>query len=179
PGTVLRLPMVYGPGDPEYRFFSRLKRMDDQRPVILLDEGTARWRGTRGFVENVAAAIALAAVDGHARGRIYNVGDAVAWSETEWTKELGRVVGWHGEVVAVSRHRLPAPLLLMGDVDTDQHWVVDTSRIRRELGYRDVISHEKAIGQTVDWLRSHPPSDLDPSRFDYAAEDTVLAQRAP
>ena len=36
PGTILRLPMVYGPGDDQHRLFPYLKRMDDGRPAILL-----------------------------------------------------------------------------------------------------------------------------------------------
>src|SRR5262249_53840093 len=52
PGTVLRLPMVYGPGDRQHRLFPYLKRMDDGRPAILLEMNQARWRWTRGYVEN-------------------------------------------------------------------------------------------------------------------------------
>src|SRR5262245_60990270 len=70
PGTVLRLPMVYGPGDPLYRQFALVKRMDDRRPAILFEEKRAAWRGPRGYVENVAAAIALAATSDRAAGRI-------------------------------------------------------------------------------------------------------------
>jgi hypothetical protein len=40
-GTTLRRPMVYGPGDPLHRF-GYLKRMDDMRPHILLQEDLAR-----------------------------------------------------------------------------------------------------------------------------------------
>src|SRR5437667_12266428 len=61
PGTVLRLPMVYGPGDPLHRFFPTLKRMLDGRAWILMSQEIAEWRSPRGYVENVAAAIALAA----------------------------------------------------------------------------------------------------------------------
>ena len=49
--------------------------MDDGRPVILLDQGIATNRISRGYVENVASAIALAIADNTAAGRIYNVGD--------------------------------------------------------------------------------------------------------
>jgi nucleoside-diphosphate-sugar epimerase len=35
-----------------------------------------------------------------------------------------------------------------------QHWVVDTSRIRRELGYRERIAREEAIRRTVAWERA-------------------------
>src|SRR5258706_12032883 len=71
PGTVLRLPMVYGPRDPLRRFLPVVKRVDDRRPAMLFEERYASWRGPRGYVENVAAAIALAAVDTRAAGRVY------------------------------------------------------------------------------------------------------------
>ncbi|PYV65039.1 MAG: NAD-dependent dehydratase, partial [Acidobacteria bacterium] len=72
-GTVLRLPMVYGPGDPLHRFFPLLKRFDDGRSSILLADDLAAWRGPRGYVENIAHAIALAATSNQAAGRVYNV----------------------------------------------------------------------------------------------------------
>src|SRR5256885_1916637 len=50
PATVLRLPMIYGPGDRLHRFFPLIKRMDDGRPAILLAERVAAWRGPRGYV---------------------------------------------------------------------------------------------------------------------------------
>src|SRR5262249_41143651 len=73
-GTVLRLPMVYGPRDKQHRLFPYLKRMDDGRPAILLGADTADWCWTRGYVENVAHAIALIVADERAAGRVYNVG---------------------------------------------------------------------------------------------------------
>jgi nucleoside-diphosphate-sugar epimerase len=48
PGTILRLPMIYGPGDPLHRLFPLVKRIDDRRPAILIDEQLAQWRGPRG-----------------------------------------------------------------------------------------------------------------------------------
>ena len=68
PGTILRLPMVYGPGDYQHRLFSYLKRMDDNRPAILMDEAEAQWRWTHGYVENVADAIAMAVTNDRAAG---------------------------------------------------------------------------------------------------------------
>src|SRR3954453_20437831 len=62
PGTVLRLPMIYGPGDRLRRFRPVLQRIDDGRRKILFEEGLAAWRSPRGYVENVAAALTLAAV---------------------------------------------------------------------------------------------------------------------
>ena len=44
PATVLRLPMTYGPGDPFGGLSPYLKRMDDNRPAIVLREDMARWK---------------------------------------------------------------------------------------------------------------------------------------
>jgi nucleoside-diphosphate-sugar epimerase len=70
PGTVLRLPMIYGPGDHLCRFHPVLKRIGDGRRLMLCEEGWAQWRTPRGYVENVAAALALAAVSERAGGRM-------------------------------------------------------------------------------------------------------------
>src|SRR5690348_9999074 len=56
-GTVLRLPMVYGPRDPLHRLYPVVKRIADDRAVIPIAASVAQWRGPRGYVENVVAAI--------------------------------------------------------------------------------------------------------------------------
>jgi nucleoside-diphosphate-sugar epimerase len=173
PGTILRLPMVYGPRDRQHRWFEYLKRMDDGRPAILLGVGRAGWRWTRGYVENVGAAIARAVVDERAAGRIYNVGEAQALSEAEWVGAIGRAAGWHGKVVIVPEDRLPAHLVT--SANTAQHLVVDTTRLREELGYAEPVSRDEGLRRTVAWERAHPPQDIDLQAFDYAAEDAVLA----
>src|SRR5262245_41778025 len=61
PGTILRLPMIYGPGDYVHRFYPVLKRMDDGRPFIPFADDLAAMRTARGYVEDVATAIVLAA----------------------------------------------------------------------------------------------------------------------
>ena len=138
PGTILRLPMVYGPGDYQHRLFSYLKRMDDKCPAILMDETEAHWRWTHGYVENVADAIA----------------------------------SWQGRVVSVSHGRLPEPL--RWGINGEQDIVVDSSRIRRELGYRERVDLEEALKRTVAWERANPPKEIDLKEFDYEAEDAFL-----
>jgi nucleoside-diphosphate-sugar epimerase len=174
PGTVLRLPMVYGPGDPLHRFFPILKRMDDRRPAILFEEKHAAWRSPRGYVENVAAGIALAATSERATGRIYNVGEAESLSELEWARRIAAQSGWNGELLTLPADRTPEHLRWPGNVD--QHWAADTTRIRQELGYAEPIARDEAIRRTVAWERAHPPA-IDPRAFDYEAEDAVLSTR--
>jgi nucleoside-diphosphate-sugar epimerase len=175
PGTVLRSPMIYGPGDPLHRFFPMLKRMDDRRPVIVLPRSVADWRGPRDYVENVAAAIALAVSSERASGRGYNAGEAESFSELDWARMLASAAGWNGEFVVVEDDDAPPSVRIPGNLA--QHWVVDTTRIRSELGYREPVVREEAIRRTIVWEREHPPPMIDPARFDYRAEDEA-ARRA-
>ena len=73
---------------------------------------------------------------------------------------------------------MPGDLLPAGmrsGLNADQHLIYDTSRLREELGYEEPVSREEALIRTVSWERAHPPEEVDPERFDYAAEDAVLA----
>jgi nucleoside-diphosphate-sugar epimerase len=176
PGTVLRLPMIYGPGDHLRRFHSTLKRIDDGRRAIVLEEHWAAWRSPRGYVENVAAALALAAVSGQAAGRVYNVAEMPAFTELEWARKIAATTGWDGEFVTLPKERTPAHLAPPGN--TAQHWEADSSRIRRELGYREPVPLDEAIRRTIDWERAHPPGEFNPHKFDYAAEDAATVSRA-
>jgi nucleoside-diphosphate-sugar epimerase len=173
PGTIVRYPMVYGPHDRQHRLFPYLKRMDDGRPAIILDQGMAGWRWTKGYAENVAMAVVLAVTNDRASGQVFNVGEPDALSEADWVRAIGSAAGWEGRVVVLPSDRLP--LSMRPEMDTDQDLVTGTSRIRRELGYTEAIAREEALLKTVIWQRSHPPDQVDPQQFDYAAEDAILA----
>jgi nucleoside-diphosphate-sugar epimerase len=174
PGTVVRLPMVYGAGDPLHRLFPIVKRMDDGRAAILFEEQLARWRSPRGHVENVAAAIALAAIDGRAAGRTYNVGEVESLSELKWARQIANAAGWRGEFLVMPAERIPDHLRSPGNFS--QHAVVDTTRIRQELGYQEPIARDEALRRTIEWERANPPA-MDPRAFDYAAEDAAISAR--
>src|SRR5207247_7400710 len=171
PRTVFGLPMVYGPGAPLHRVFPMLKRMDDRRPAILFEEKHAAWRSPRGYVENVAAAIASATTSEHAAGHSYNVGEAESLPELEWARLLATATGWTGDLVTLPADRTPAHLRAPGNLD--QHWTTDTRRIRQELAYTEPIDRDEAIRRTIDWERAHPPP-IDPGAFDYGAEDAAF-----
>lgn len=59
PVAIVRLPAVHGPGDAQHRLYPYVKRMDDGRPAILLDDGLAGWRWVRGYAEVVEPRVAL------------------------------------------------------------------------------------------------------------------------
>jgi nucleoside-diphosphate-sugar epimerase len=126
-GTILRLPAVFGPGDQRLR--------DWIGAIVSMSDAQSRWRWTRGYVENVAGAIALAAVDERAAGKTYNVGDADTPAERAWVEMLG------GRVNIVKESPLP--------FDWRYDLVTDTSAIRRDLGYVERVSREEAIARTI------------------------------
>lgn len=173
PATVLRLPAVYGPRDFQHRMFPYLKRMLDGRPAILLEESVANWRWAHGYVENVADAIALTVTDERAAGRVYNVSEPFALSMSERVEQIARAANWHGRIVIAPTERLPQSLREEGNLA--QNIVVDSSRIRQELGYQERIDLEESFRRTIAWESVNPPEKIDPAMFDYAAEDRALA----
>lgn len=121
-GTILRLPKVYGPGE------------NDDFATVYRFRNHPHWRWTHGYVENVAAAIVLAALDGRADGEIYNVGED------------------HTPTVGERLRDLPLCELPPDDkteFNFGQDIVYDTSKIRSKLGYREPVGYQVGIQRTV------------------------------
>jgi nucleoside-diphosphate-sugar epimerase len=172
PGTILRLPMIYGPGDPVHRFHPILKRIDDDRKQIIFADDVAPLRTPRGYVENVGAAVALAATSSQATGRVYNVCETDSFGELGWARKIAAATGWPGDFVVLPHDRTPKHLLWPGN--TAQHVVASSERIRKELGYCELLPREEAIRRTIEWERVNPPAPT--AQFDYETEGQALAQ---
>jgi len=173
PATILRLPMVYGPGDPLHRLYSVVKRMLDGRPAILQEQTFAQWVPCRGYVENVAHGIVLAATTESVAGRIFNVAEQERDTEAEWTARIGSILGWRGRVVvALPPDAMPKHLLTPHKFE--QHLFMDSSRIRAELGYTERVLVSEALRRTIEWEKANPPERIDPAQYDYQAEDEAL-----
>ena len=175
PVTVLRLPAIYGAGDPQRRLARYVRRMNDRRAAIVLDERVARLRWSRGYVENVAAAIVMAATDERAAGRIYNVAEPTVQTWAEWLADIANVCDWRGEVVALPREELPDSLRASW-MAAEQDLYASSTRLREELGYEEPITIGEGLRRAVEWEgdqeRDEPPPD-------YADEDRVLSRLHP
>jgi nucleoside-diphosphate-sugar epimerase len=172
-GSILRLPMVYGPGDYQHRLYEYLKRMDDGRPAIIMDSGLAKWRSSFGYVENVAHAICCTVYADTAAQKIYNVADENDLTMEEWVRRIGSTAGWKGKLVTMPGSLLPSHL--DPGFNTKQHLNVTTEYIRSDLRYEEIIPIDEALARTIVWERTHPPGNIDPQQYDYAAEDQALA----
>lgn len=149
PATVLRLPAVYGPGDRQHRLQPYLRDMRGDGAAILLEEGQAAWRWTRGYVENIAAALACVVMSSRGAGSVYNIGDELTFTEAEWIERIGAVAGWGGKVIPVPRAELPENL--RQPFDWRYHLWTDTTAMHSEFGYVQPISLDDALRRTVDW----------------------------
>ncbi len=172
PAASLRLPMVYGPGDPVHRVYPYLRRMDDGRPMVPIERSAARWRGPLGYVEDVASAIALAATLPASAGRVYNVAEPDLRPVADFVAEIGAAAGWNGCVVELSHGAIRGP---WDAFHMSQHVLIDSSRIRAELGYRELVVPLDALRRTIAWQRLHPPAAPADS-FDYEAEDRAFIE---
>jgi nucleoside-diphosphate-sugar epimerase len=118
PWTVLRLAKVYGPEE------------NADLATVYGFARVPRWRWTHGYVENVAAAITTAALHRAAVDRVFNVGEAV-------TPTIGERLA----ALPTSSGMVPAP----PPFDFAQDLAVDTTRLRRNLGFSDVVDEARAM----------------------------------
>ena len=163
-GTVLRLPMVHGPGDYQHRLLPYVKRADDKRSHIILEKAQSKWRTTRGYVENVAWAIALAATDERAAGRIYNVADDIEYTEQEWAKLITEACGAECQIITANNEELPDELKV--DCNFSQDLLTSSRLIRSELGFEERVPFSEALKRTIAWEREvKTPIDYEPENI--------------
>jgi nucleoside-diphosphate-sugar epimerase len=151
PVTILRFPGVYGPND-RHRFKPWLEQMTNDPEVLRIQEDFGCWRWTLGFSQDVAESVVLAVINGRAAGRIYNVGEPETPTMSERLEEWGRIAGWNGRIVGLPAEEFPVSQRM--PYDYSHHLVVDTSRIRAELGYGEVVPHDEGIARTIAWERA-------------------------
>ncbi len=174
-GTVLRLPMVHGPGDGQHRLLPYVKRADDKRPHIIMEEKLAAWKTTRGYVKNVAWAIALAAMHDKAAGQIFNVADELDYTEEQWATLVTKSCGSDVSVLRCASSELPKKL--QSDMNFSHHLLTSSERLRRELGFKEPIPFEETLKRTIEWERSAPTEICSNVQSDYELEDKFLEKR--
>lgn len=173
-GTVLRLPMVYGEHDYQLREEPVLRRVRAGRPRIPVGPGSFLW--TKGWVRDLAAGIRLAVENDQAVGEVFNLGEARTASISLWLRWILESAGSTAELVRVPDAAVPADLFLTGTIS--QHMLVNTSKARRMLGYRDTDPRE-AVHRSVLWHLEHPPPPDPASSVNrFEADDRALAAAA-
>lgn len=146
--TVIRAPMVFGPGDKQHRFAWAIEAVE-RGGVVEIDQRAARWPNSYGYVEDVGEAIALAATAPQAAGRTYNVGQDFVRTPIEWLLSFAVVLNRPIEVLEVP----PETRGLLADradaSDLRYPLTLDTTRIREELGFAEIVSEREALLATI------------------------------
>jgi nucleoside-diphosphate-sugar epimerase len=175
-----RYPYVYG----KYQLLPRewliVRRILDGRPFIVLpDDGLTLCH--YGYAENLAHALLLAVDRPEASaGQIYNCGDEDVLTLRQVVEIVAAACGRPLEIVSLpySLAACARPLVMQ---QRTTHRVLDLTKLRTQLGYRDVVPAREALAKTARALMAAPlerggmeeKTLTDP--FDYSAEDELVA----
>ncbi len=169
--TILRLPMVYGPGDPQCREGFVLRRIAAGRRTIPVGAGNLLW--SRAHVEDIAAAVVSALGNPAASGAIINIAESATVSVRRWIEQIAFAAGAELELVRVSEETLPADLMLTGT--HAQHVLADTHLAEGLLHWTSDPADER-VADSVRWHLRHqsyqPWGDADT-----AADERALRHR--
>ncbi|MEE8422232.1 MAG: NAD-dependent epimerase/dehydratase family protein [Dehalococcoidia bacterium] len=173
--VIVRYPGIFGPRAPINHEWAVVRRIIDERPFMLMPhDGTSYFQ--RGYAENVGRLVYLAATRPEAAGEAFNAGDERVLSSLHVAEVIAGELGSDIEFIGVPAGlcRGVYPLAEKSSI------VLDLSKARELLGYRDVVDVEAATRLTARWLVDHPPDedDLRPGghgRFDYEREDRIAA----
>ena len=178
--THFRYPYVYGPRQLIPREWSVIRRILDRRPHMILADGGLTLT-TRGYTANLAHSVLLAVDEPAASaGQIYNCGDDLQFTFGQVVAMIANQMDYELEIISMP-YELALPARPYISERTTHHRLMDTSKIKTQLGYSDVHPSEEALRLTVDWLlknRPEPGGDLEQrlqDPFDYDGEDRVIA----
>lgn len=146
--TVIRAPMIFGPGDKQHRFAWAIDAIR-AGGTIRLDERAAAWPNSYGYVTDVAEAIVLAALAPEAAGRIYNAGQGFVRTPAEWLHRLADIMGAAVEIEIVPPEARGLLWERAEASDLRYPLTLDTSHIRAELGFTEPTSEEDALRATI------------------------------
>lgn len=153
--VVLRPPLVYGPGVGAN--FLRLMRMVEKRRPLPF--GRVENRRSLLYLGNFTDAIRLCLEHPAAAGKTYLLSDGEDVSSADLVRRLARAMKRPARLLPVPASWLRTAGALAGrSAEMDRllgSLAVDSSQIRRELGWRPPFSMEDGLGQTVAYFLQH------------------------
>lgn len=177
--TYFRYPIIYGPRNIIPWEWSVVKRVADGREAMIVCDDGAMIRA-RMSSRNAAQAVLLA-VDhpDRAAGQSYNCADDQQYSLRQWLELLIDAAGGGLRLVSLPfAIGKPGWSLMPFHSLGATHTLTNTSKIRGELGYHDVISTPDALAESVEWYQRNPVTETSHTdvldAFDYALEDSLI-----
>lgn len=178
--SLFRYPAIYGPRSMSLNDWSIIKRVRDGRPFILLPNGGLGVIA-RCAAENAAWCVLAALDTDAAAGQAFNCADEDQYTLGQWVELTLEILGANTGLVPlpVQLNWAAAHLLPLGGSTAD-HGVLDISKARQLLGYRDQVKARDALAASIEWRLANPPTGQElanwPDPFDYALEDRVRAE---
>ncbi|MHB8464728.1 MAG: NAD-dependent epimerase/dehydratase family protein [Acidimicrobiales bacterium] len=178
--THFRYPYVYGPRQLAPREWCFVRRILDRRSALILADGGLTLV-PYGYVDNLAHAILLAVDQPEASmGEIFNCGDDEQLTVRQVAEVIAEDLDHEWEILSIPAE-LAWPARPLVQCYRNTHRVLDCSKLRERLGYRDAVPARDAVRLAARWLVDNPPDRggyeemalQDP--FDYAAEDRIAA----
>jgi len=161
--TILRWPALYGPRDTTPREWYYVQQaLHGRKQIAVPDGGQSLY--SRGYFDNMAHTVALAVENAAADGQVYNCADAVALSLRQIVEMIGEIMEHSWEIVPVPRTLLPTVPQSQGlpyssdPYDIEPHLLLDVTKIKILLGYRDLVPIAEAMENTVRWLVDEQPT---------------------
>lgn len=175
--THFRYPYIYGKYQIVPREWPIVRRILDGRSKIILPDG-GHYLNHHGAAQNMAHAV-LCGVDRPeaSRGQIYNCGDERVLSLGQVVEVCCDALDATLEIVSMPYSLAISARPLVGQPWTS-HRMFDLTKIKSELGYKDIVAPVDALSRAVKWLADNPIGERaerslqDP--FDYEAEDRLL-----
>lgn len=146
--TVIRAPMIFGPGDKQHRFAWAINALK-AGGAIRVDERAANWPNSYGYVADIADAIVVAALSPKAAGSIYNVGQSFVRTPVEWLHRFAEVMGLQIDIEIVAPEAKGLLWERAEASDLRYPMTLDTSRIRNELGFVEPTEEIDALTATI------------------------------
>ncbi|MDR7463238.1 MAG: hypothetical protein QN209_00885, partial [Armatimonadota bacterium] len=129
----------------------------------------------------LAHAVALAVEAPPVHERVCNAADTGQFTVRQIIDAVAAILDHRWEVIDLPEGLLPphrpsqALPYCIDPYHIQPHLLLDTTRLRAELGYTDVVSPEAALEATVRWLAGRPDAVRAAAPLDYAAIDAAVA----
>ena len=153
--VIVRPPLVYGPGV-KGNFLAMLKILHRGIPLPF---GAIVNRRSLVYVENLVDALVLCATHPAAANNTYLVSDGDDVSTTELLRMLSQALGVPVWLIPVPPSFLTLGGAVLGKAAAFKRLlcslVVDSSKIRRELGWKPPVGFQEGLQRTAEWFKSN------------------------
>lgn len=153
PYTIIRPPVVLGPGDPTLRGYFYMQRLLDGKPVMLTNGGVNSFRLV--YSRDLAGAYLLSMASPQAENRVYNVTQTEIITTRDFIEASAQALEIDPELVNVPRETLEGADFEYADPYSGlENFIPSVRRVQGDLGYQST-PYRDWVKETARWYRDH------------------------